>query len=145
MIDLQQTKKLQLIWPQARINNSAVTVTSVDRKGFNYATIRVALGVTDIGLTTFKLQESDDNTTFTDIPGCDFSISPLSLPASTNSNTLWEWQIDLRGQRKRYLRPAITVGNGAAGAFLSATAELSRAEQSPTTAASQGLTGVATV
>jgi hypothetical protein len=145
MIDLQQTKKIQLIWPQARINNSAVTVASVDRKGFNYATIRVALGVTDIGLTIFKLQESDDNTTFTDIPSADFSVSPLSLPANTNSNTLWEWQVDLRAPRKRYLRPAITVGNGAAGAFLSATAELSRAEQSPTTATSQGLTGVATV
>ena len=145
MIDLQQTKKIQLIYPQARINNSAVTVTSVDRKGFHYATIRVAIGATDIGLTTFKLQESDDNTTFTDIPGCDFSISPLTLPANTNSNTLWEWQVDLRGQRKRYLRPAITVGNGASGAFLSATAELSRAEQSPTTASSQGLTGVVTV
>jgi len=145
MIDLQQTKKPQLIWPQARINNSAVTVASVDRKGFNYATIRIAIGATDIGLTTFKLQESDDNTTFTDVPNADFSISPLSLPSNTNSNTLWEWQIDLRAPRKRYLRPAITVGNGSAGAFLAATAELSRAEQSPTTPTSQGLTGVATV
>jgi len=145
MIDLQQTKKLQLIWPQARINNSAVTVASVDRKGFNYATIRVAIGATDIGFTTFKLQESDDNTTFTDVSGADFSISPLTLPANTNSNTLWEWQVDLRGQRKRYLRPAITIGNGASGAFVSALAELSRAEQAPATPTSQGLTGVATI
>jgi hypothetical protein len=145
MIDLQQTKKLQLIWPQARINNSAVTSASVDRRGFNYATLRVAIGATDIGFTTFKLQESDDNSTFTDVPSADFSISPLTLPAGTNSNTLWEWQIDLRAPRKRYLKPAITIGNGSAGAFVSATAELSRAEQAPATPTAQGLTGAAVI
>jgi hypothetical protein len=145
MIDLQQTKKVQLVWPQARINNAAVVCASVDRKGFDYATIRVAIGATDVGFTTFKLQESDDNTTFTDIPGADFSVAPLSLPANASGNTLWEWQVDLRGSRKRYLRPALTVGNGASGAFVSATAELSRPEQSPYNAATQGLAGVATV
>jgi hypothetical protein len=145
MIDLQPTKKVQVVWPQARINNAAVTCASVDRKGFDYAAIRVALGATDVGFTTFKLQESDDNTTFTDIPGADFSVAPLTLPASTNSDTLWEWQVDLRGSRKRYLRPALTVGNGTNGAFVSATAELSRAEQAPYNAATQGLAAVATV
>jgi hypothetical protein len=145
MIDLQQTKKVQLIWPQARLNNAAVTAASVDRKGFNYAAIRVAIGATDIAFTTFKLQESDDNTTFTDVAGADFSVSPLALPTSSATNTLWEWQVDLRGSRKRYLKPAITVGNGTSGAFVSATAELSRAEQAPATSTAQGLTGVAMV
>lgn len=145
MIDIQQTKKVQIVWPQARINNAAVVCASVDRRGFDYAAIRVAIGATDVGFTTFKLQESDDNTTFTDIPGADFSVAPLTLPASTNSDTLWEWQVDLRGSRKRYLRPAITVGNGTSGAFVSATAELSRAEQAPYNAATQGLAGAAVV
>jgi hypothetical protein len=145
MIDLQQTKKVQIIWPQARINNAAVTCASVDRKGFEYATIRVAIGATDVAFTTFKLQESDDNTTFTDIPGGDFSVSPLSLPTNASGNTLWEWQVDLRGSRKRYLRPALTIGNGSSGAFVSATVELSRAEQAPYNAATQGLAGMATV
>jgi hypothetical protein len=145
MIDLQQTKKVQLIWPQARLNNTAITSASVDRKGFNYAAIRVAIGATDIGFTIFKLQESDDNTTFTDIAGADFSVSPLSLPASGATDTLWEWQVDLRGSRKRYLKPALTVGNGTSGAFVSVTAELSRAEQAPANATAEGLAGVATV
>jgi len=145
MIDLQQTKKVQSVWPQARINNSAVTCASVDRKGFDYAVVRVAIGATDIGFTTFKLQESDDNSTFTDITGADFSVSPLTLPSSSNSNTLWEWQVDLRGSRKRYLRPAITIGNGSAGAFVSSTVELSRAEQATYNATTEGLAGVAVV
>jgi hypothetical protein len=145
MIDIQQTKKVQTVWPQARINNAAVTCASVDRKGFDYAAVRVAIGATDIGFTTFKLQESDDNTTFTDIPGGDFSVAPLALPTNASSNTLWEWQVDLRGSRKRYLRPALTIGNGTSGAFVSATVELSRAEQAPYNAATQGVTGVAVV
>ena len=145
MIQLTQTKKVQSVWPQARINNAAVTAASVDRRGFDYAVVRVAIGATDVGFTTFKLQESDDNATFADIPGTDYSISPLSLPSSANGNTLWEWQVDLRGSRKRYLRPALTVGNGTSGAFVSAEVELFRAEQAPYTAATQGLAGVAVV
>ncbi|HSU68413.1 MAG TPA: hypothetical protein VLJ39_16155, partial [Tepidisphaeraceae bacterium] len=128
MIQITDTKKVQSVFPQARINNAAVTCASVDRRGFDYAVVRVAVGATDVGLTAFKLQESDDNTTFTDIPGADYSVSPLALPGSGASNTLWEWQVDLRGSRKRYLRPAITVGNGTLGAFVACAVELSRPE-----------------
>ena len=145
MIQITDTKKVQIVYPQARINNAAVTCASVDRSGFDYAVIRVAIGATDVGLTTFKLQEADDNSTFTDITGADFSISPLALPSSSNGDTIWEWQVDLRGTRKRYLRPAITVGNGSLGAFVVAEATLSRAEQSPYTATGEGLAGVAVV
>ena len=145
MIEITQSKKVQSVWPQARINNAAVTCASVDRRGFDYAVVRVAIGATDTGFTAFKLQESDDNTTFTDIPGTDYSIAPLTLPSSSNGNTLWEWQVDLRGSRKRYLRPALTVGNGTLGAFVSAEVELFRAEQSPYNATTQGLAGIAVV
>jgi hypothetical protein len=145
MIQITDTKKVQSVFPQARMNNAAVTCASVDRRGFDYAVVRVAIGATDVGLTTFKLQESDDNSTFTDIVGADYSVSPLSLPGSGSSNTLWEWQVDLRGSRKRYLRPAITIGNGTSGAFVSAAVELFRAEQSPFNAGTQGLAGVAMV
>ena len=145
MIDITSTKKSQSVWPQARLNNAAVTCASIDRRGFDYAVIRLSLGATDIALTTLKLQESDDNSTFTDISGADFSVAPLTLPTSGSSNTLWEWQVDLRGSRKRYLRAAITIGNGSLGAFVSVTAELGRAEQAPYSAATQNLAGAATV
>lgn len=144
MIDITQTKKVQIAWPGSRVNNAAVTCASVDRSGFDYAVVRVTIGATDCGFTTFKVQESDDNSTFTDVPGTDFSVSPLSLPTSANGDTLWEWQLDLRG-RKRYLKPALTAGNGTVGAYVSAVAELYRAEQAPITAATQGLAGVAVV
>jgi len=145
MIEITTTKKVQSVWPQARINNAAVTCASVDRRGFDYAVVRLSLGATDVALTALKLQEADDNSTFTDITGADFSVSPLALPTSASSDTIWEWQVDLRGTRKRYLRPAITIGNGSLGAFVSVTAELSRAEQAPYNAATQNLAGVAVI
>jgi hypothetical protein len=142
MIQITQTKKMQIAWPQARFNNAPVTCASVDRSSFDYAVVRVTIGANDCGFSTFKVQESDDNATWTDVPGTDFSIAPLTLPTSANVNTLWEWQLDLR-PRKRYLRPALTAGNGTVGAFVTVSAELSRAEQTPITATAQGLAGLA--
>lgn len=144
MIEITQSKKVQLTWPAARVNNAPVGCLGVDRSGFDYAVVRVAIGANDCGYTTFKMQESDDNSTFTDVPGADFSIAPLVLPSPTNGDTLWEWQLDLRG-RKRYLKPSLIAGNGSVGAYVSVTAELSRSEQAPITAAQQGLAGVAAV
>jgi hypothetical protein len=143
MIYATTSKDVVSIFPQARLNNSSFTVTSVDRRNFDYATLEVSLGATDVGLTTFKLQESDDNSTWTDVPNGDFSISG-TLPSSANSDTLWSWDIDLTG-RKRYLRPAITVGNGSSGAFLTAKFKLSRAEETPYNAATRNLAGVLTL
>lgn len=140
MIEATTSKDVVSIYPQARLNNASFSAASVDRKDFDYATLEVTLGATDIGLTTFKLQEADDNSTWTDVPNGDFSISG-TLPASTNSNTLWAWDINLTG-RKRYLRPVITVGAGSAGAYLTAKFKLFRAEQEPYNAASRNLAGV---
>ena len=145
MIQITQSKKVQLAWPAARANNVTVSCAAVDRSVYEYAVIRVTIGATDVALTALKLQESDDNSTFTDVPGTDFSVAPLSLPTSGNGNTLWEFQVDLRGGRKRYLKPVVTIGNGTLGAFVAVGAELFRAEQTPITAATQGLAGLAVV
>jgi hypothetical protein len=140
MIEATITKDVVSVYPQARVNNASFSVTSVDRRDFDYATLEVTLGTTDVGLTTFKLQEADDNSTWTDVAGGDFSVSGV-LPSSSNSNTLWAWDINLTG-RKRYLRPVITVGAGSLGAFLTAKFKLFRAEQTPYNAASRNLAGV---
>ena len=143
MIQLTQTKDVVSAQPQARINNAAVTCTAVDRKNFDYANVKLILGATDVGLTVCKLQESDDNVTFTDVTGADFSISGV-LPASTDSNKVFEWDVDLKS-RKRFLRPAITIGNGTLGAFVTVLAQLFRAEQSPATPSARGAAQVLAV
>ncbi|HEX4123740.1 MAG TPA: hypothetical protein VHY37_03375 [Tepidisphaeraceae bacterium] len=136
MIYATTTKDIISVPPQARINNLAVTCTAVDRKGFDYAVAKLFIGANDIGLTVAKLQESDDDSTWTDIPGADFSIAG-ELPGSSAVNETWLWDVDLRG-RKRYLRPALTVGSGGSGAYVTVVFELSRAEQMPHTAAERG-------
>jgi hypothetical protein len=127
MIYATTSKDVVSIFPQARLNNASFSAASVDRRNFDYATLEVSLGATD-------------NSTWTDVPGGDFSIN-ATLPSSANSDTLWSWDIDLTG-RKRYLRPAITVGDGSSGAFLTAKFKLFRAEQTPYNAATRNLTGV---
>ena len=120
-----------------------MTCTAVDRKNFDYANLKLLLGATDVGLTVCKLQESDDNVTFTDVVGADFSVSGV-LPASTDSNKVFEWDVDLKARKRSAScdhdreRDAgrICDGNGA---------ELFRAEQSPATPAARGAVQVLTV
>jgi hypothetical protein len=145
MIEAKATKQVIGVLPTAKVNNAAVTIASVDRKGFDYLQVLLELGTTDIGLTTCKLQEADDNSTFTDVPNSDYSISG-TLPASGNGNTLWRWDVDLKG-RKRYIRAAITVGSGSTGAYVTVIYNLARPEQAPYEGniATMGLTGLLTL
>jgi hypothetical protein len=136
MIYATTTKNVVSVQPAARINNAVVTCAAVDRKGFDSAVAKLFIGANDIGLTVAKLQESDDDATWTDIPGADFSIAG-TLPGNTAQNEIWLWDVSLLG-RKRYLRPALTVGSGTNGAFVTVVFELSRAEETPHTAAQRG-------
>ncbi len=142
MIYPNTVKYTALVQPQARINNAAVTVAGVDRRGFDYANIEATIGANDIGFTVFKLQESDDNSTWSDVPGGDYSAA-ATLPGNT-PNVIYGWDVDLKA-RKRYLRIAATVGNGTSGLFLAVVAILGRAEQAPFNPATRNLAGLLTV
>ena len=63
MITATTSKDMVCIFPQARLNNTSFTVTSVDRKNSISRHSKSRSGATDIGLTALKLQESDDNST----------------------------------------------------------------------------------
>ncbi|HZK81277.1 MAG TPA: hypothetical protein VFC46_09430 [Humisphaera sp.] len=138
MIYATQSKTINVAPPGALVNGGSVSCTAIDRKGFDYASVRVALGSTDAALTALKLQESDDNSSYSDVPGLDFSVSPATLPTSGAGNSVYSFDVDLRG-RKRYLKPVITVGSGTNGAYVTVQADLSRAEQTPHDATSRGL------
>lgn len=140
----QQTEKLVSITPpSAIVNNASYTCSAVDTLGFDYATVYLQLGATDIALTACKLQESDDNSTWSDVTGAVFGTSnntggsASTLPSATDDNKFFAVEVDLRG-RKRYLKPVVTVGSGSTGAFAAIWAVLSRAEAQPKTAADRG-------
>ncbi|HWE02444.1 MAG TPA: hypothetical protein VG326_08530 [Tepidisphaeraceae bacterium] len=140
MIYATQSKTINVAPPGALVNNASVNCLAVDRKGYDYAMVHVALGSTDAALTALKLQESDDDSTWSDVPGLDFSVSPATLPTSSSGNSVYSFDVDLRG-RKRYLKPVVTVGSGTNGAYVTVQADLSRAEETPHDAASRGLAG----
>lgn len=136
--------------PAAILDDTSATTNVIDTKGFRYLEIFVMLGATDIALTALKVQEADaasDGTTLTsgaDVSGTVFGTdandtgSTSTLPSATDDNKLYKFEIDLRG-RKRYLKPTVTVGNGSAGGFVCAWANLHVGEQEPTTASQKGI------
>lgn len=143
MNPMQQFKIVSITRPAAIVNNTSHTTASVDTNGFDYATIIVDLGATDIALTALKVQESDTDSNYADVTGLIFGTSSniagstSTLPSATDDNKFFIFQIDLKG-RKRYLDLVSTVGNGSTGAYLTATCILTRAKDGPVTAAECG-------
>ncbi|MFZ9311563.1 MAG: hypothetical protein ACO24O_08695 [Arenimonas sp.] len=137
MIPAQATKFVSITPPAAIIDNASATTASVDTKGYDYAVITVYFGAMDIAVTAMKLQESDDDSTYADITGATFAGG---YPSATSDNTAWKFYVDLRG-RKRYLDLVLTLGDGAAGTYVAAFAELSRAENAPYDITTRGLGG----
>ncbi len=135
--------------PAAIVDNASFVTNVIDTKGFRFCRILLYLGATDIAMTALKVQEADaasDATTLTS--GADIADLVVgtattdaggasALPSDTADNSFQAFEIDLRG-RKRYLKLIATAGNGAAGTFAAAWAELHRAEKLPITAAEKG-------
>lgn len=140
MIEAQNKKIVVVTPPAAIVDNGAFATAIIDTLGAAYVAIFVMLGATDIALAALKVQESDaaDMTGATDVPGADFSVAPAALPGAGDDNKVFAVFIDMRG-RKRYLDLVMTAGDGTAGTFACAWAELSRLSEMPSTAAGRGL------
>lgn len=137
---LQQTRIVPIAFPQARVNNAAVTTATVDTLGFNKCRIKVLVGDIDATMAVFKVAESDDSgmSGETDITSTIFGgTGNPALPTASDDNKVYLIHLDLKG-RKRYLDLKLTTGNGAAGTFVTAEAELYDALTVPNTAAEQG-------
>lgn len=146
MINQLGLKTVNVLSPQAIKNNASWTTTVIDCKGFDFASVFAMLGATDIALTVLKLQESDDNSTWTDVSnaafgtGTDSGGSASALPSATDDDKIFAWRYDV-SKGKRYLKVVATIGNGAAGGFLTCWAHLGRARQVPATKTARGITG----
>lgn len=124
MNPMQNAKFVSVTPPGAINDNTAWTTAEVDTAGFGYAVFTLYLGASDIAMAVFKLQEGDTSgSATTDIPGADFSVSPLTLPAADDDNSAYRIFVDL-GPRKRYLNLSITAGNGSLGTYAAAWCDL---------------------
>lgn len=147
MNPMLHTKIVPIVFPTALLDAAAATTTEIDRSGFDYCSIYVRVGASDIAATVCKVQESDTTgTNFTDVPGADLSSAvdiegnATALPSATDDNTFKVIHLDLRG-RKRFLDLSLTGGDGTTGAWYYAFAILSRAKQGPVTNAGCAGTG----
>lgn len=103
----------QSLHPSAR--TASANGTGVDLAGFSAAVIVVHVGTRTDGTHVLKIQESDDNSSFTDVAAADQSGS---FPADVTSNTPIE--VGYTG-RKRYLRVVSTVSGTTTGAVYGAS------------------------
>lgn len=140
----QQTKVVNLTPPAAIVDNASLTVAELDTLGWDYAEIFVILGATDIAMSALKVTESDTSGSgHADVTGLVFGTSTntdgdtSSLPAATDDNDVFKFEIDLRG-RKRYLDMTATVGDGTNGAYVTIIAVLSRSRVTPSNASEAG-------
>ena len=144
MIPLQAVKAAVAIAPAAILDDTSATATAVDTKGWRRATFVFQLGATDIALTALKIQESDDDSSYSDVTGtvmgtdADAFGTTSVLPSATDDNKVIMMDIGLRGNRKRYLKAVATFGNGTAGGFISGTCLLSNGENAPTSNSEAG-------
>lgn len=144
MIPPFQRKIVSITPPAAIVDNAAYTTAEIDTIGYDYAVINVYLGATDIAAAALQVTESDTaGSGHAAIVGTRFGTdandagSTAALPSSTDDNKFFAFFIDLRG-RKRYLDLNLTAGDGTAGTFAVAWAELWRAKDAPRTAAEAG-------
>lgn len=129
-IDAFNVKIAQSVLPQS-INNANIDGTAVDCKGYAFALGVVALGAAAGNLDVVKVQESDDNSAWSDVSGLSFTALGTS-----DDNKHVEALIDLRG-RKRYLRWHISEDN--TGATLAAGFfALGGASETPVTTTDRG-------
>ncbi len=143
MIAATGMKLVNVTPPVVALNTESAVTGTIDTLGYDHCTIVVQFGVMNIAMTALKVQESDlaNMSGGADITGCVSGTSTnidgttSALPLSTADNTLYVFDIDLKA-RKRYIDLVATAGIGST--LMTALAILSRAEQTPITAAQRG-------
>lgn len=143
MIDIQKCKFMQLVVPVAIVDDASWTSLVIDCNDWDYITLVIQLGATDIAMAALRVLESDDNSTNTNVTGTIFGTAvdidgtTTALPSAGDDNNIELFHLDLR-KRKRYIQIVATAGDGSAGTYLSALAILSRGRIGPNTCAEMG-------
>lgn len=133
-----QAEKVVASVPTA-VGTSAVSLT-IDTLGYDYASVSVlrASNASTVFASVLKLEQSDDNSSYSDVSGfvggTDFTIPAVS---DTSSAAIVKLDVDTKA-KKRYLKvtatPAVSVNTVV-------TARLSRGEVAPATASEAGVIG----
>lgn len=151
MLNYAKEKWVHIGAAEAAVDDASLTTASVDLKGWDYCTVAVHLGTTDIAMTALKIQQSDDDgnsDAYADVTGLVYGTSAdaytgstSSLPAADDDGNWYLFDIDCR-KVDRYIDLVCTFGDGTTGGFAYALAILSRGEVHTSTAAGRGVESV---
>lgn len=137
MLDLQNCKFVNAVPPISVAGGATATVVNVaDTKGFRAAALKISSGLLGAnGVATIAWQESheSDGANAVNIAGANHTAL-----LGTNDNITICSFVNLLGNRRRYLKPLITIGSTDA-CLLAAEVILYRAEETPNTATERGL------
>lgn len=123
-MDTKQIQDVQnSLAPAAR--TATDTGTGVDLANFGSATVAFSVGTITDGTHTPKVQESDDNSTFTDVAAADLIGTLAALASNTNQ------RIGYRGS-KRYVRAVSTVAGATTGGVYAAVVLRADGRKQPT-------------
>jgi hypothetical protein len=141
MNELQHCKFVSAIKPAAILDNASATADVIDCRGFDFLTVIVQLGATDIAMTALKLETSSaSGGSYADLTGATFAGgsglggATLALPSATDDGQTCVFQVDMRGKNP-FVKVVATFGDGSSGGFVAAVAVLSRAKFPPITSA----------
>lgn len=112
----------QSLAPAARTNGT-VDGAATDRQFSDSLMAIIDFGLWTDGVHTIKLQHSDDNVTFEDVPAAELQgTSPVVVDANTEDNMIYK--IGYLGI-KRYVRATTTVSGATTGAIYGVVLEKS--------------------
>lgn len=133
-----QMEKVVAAVPTA-VGSSAVTLT-IDTIGWDHASVSVlrASNASTVFASVLKIEQSDDNSTFSDLSGF-VGGTDFTIPAVSDTSSAAVVKLDVNTQaKKRYLKvtatPAVSVNT-------IVTARLSRGENAPAAASEAGCIG----
>lgn len=111
-IAIEQAIRSQLL------DNAAATPYTLDLADYSGAKSILfifAIGATDIAPSVMKIEESDARSDVNTLTGATDVHDFVTKPSGTSDGGLFGVQVTLDGNRKRYIGPAFTAGDGAAG------------------------------
>ncbi len=112
---------------QAISSSTTTAGTAIDTKGYTEATVVLRLGARTDGTATLLIQESDDNSTFTDVADTFLKGTEAGEAVST-AHGFGVLGVMLR---KRYLKVSIVSTSVTSGFTAGATVELCGAKHEP--------------
>lgn len=122
-MDIKQTQDVQnSLAPAAR--TATANGTGIDLANFASANVAFSVGTITDGTHTPKVQESDDNSTFTDVAAADLIGTLAALASNVNQ------RVGYRGI-KRYIRAVSTVAGATTGGVYAAVVIRADARKQP--------------